>query len=449
MAVFTHMVDTKRRVGRPPARMGVDVVDEEQPTNGDAYRARLRRAVEDDLDALADHLYSGLVERLPDYEASTDHADDIRAAVKHGARLVVSAVFDDSLPSSEERSVWRVIGAQRARGGLRRETMAAAPTLAMQRGFAFVLGKSPTISAAAPLATAVLLDIYTRLIHETTMATEALLAGYDEQRTLDLSESTRPQAALVDRLLSHVWDDRDQIIERGRRLGADLTCPHGGLLLLSPKDVPADLTAGAKELSGVVPETLEGSSRTSPRPHVVLLVPARRAEPWRKAVGRSRAVAKRHGLTIVTIEPLDLLDMLEATYRRLLRSLSAITATGTRPGTMTTFCLEYHWLLNRPTADERANVIRTVLGPILDTPKAGDLLDLLDALYETREGDTEVARVLGIHPNTVNKWKRIVRDLTGLSLSVPADAHQLFTARIHLKVLLASRNEPRAPQGSV
>lgn len=424
------------------------MVDANQPTHGDAYRERLRRAVEDDFGILVDRLYAGLVEELPDYAAGTDHPDDIRAAVTHSARLVVSAVFSGD-PSSPDRSVWRMIGAQRARAGLRREAMAAAPAVALRRGFDFVLDKSTAIAAPGPLASAVIREVWNRLADETASVTDALLAGYDEQRSLDLSESTRPQVALVDRLLFHVWDEPGEIVERGRRLGADVTCPHGALLLVSLRDSQADLAAAAEDLCRLVPEALEGPCRTSPRPHVALLVPARPLGTWRTAARRGGAIATKHRLTVVVVEPLDLLDLLEATYRRTLRSLAAIPAVTSGPGTLTMFDLEYHWLLNRASVDERADVVRTVLGPILDTPKAGGLLDLLDALYETRAGITGAARALAIHPNTANKRKRLVYDLTGLSLDVPADAHRLFTARALLKVLRATRSELAARQASV
>ena len=422
-------------------------MDEDLPTNGDAYRERLRTAVEDDFAALVDRLYSGLLEELPDYETSTNHADDVRAAVTHSARLVVTAVFGGD-PSTSDRSVWREIGAQRARGGLRRETMAMAPIVALRRGFDFVLGKSTTIAAPGALATAVLREVWNRLEGETASVATALLDGYDQQRSLDLSESTRPHAALVDRLLSGVWDDRNEIVERARRLGADITRPHGSLVLVSLGDPPADLARAAEELRRLVPEALAGACRTSPRPHVVLLVPTHESDTWARATPRARQVAEKHRLTVVVVEPLDPLGTLAARYRQLLRSLSAIDAVGSGLATMTAFTLAYHSLLNRASVDERLDVIRTVLGPIIDTPKAGELLNCLDALYETREGVAGAARALEIHVNTFNRRKRRVHDLTGLSLDVPADAHQLFTARIFLKLLAGGRGLA-GPQDSV
>lgn len=424
------------------------MVDSEQPTDGDDYRARLLRAVEEDFASLVHHLHTGLVAELPEYEAGADHPDDVRAAVKHSARLVLAAMFGAGLQSSEQ-AIWRVIGAQRARTGLRREALAAAPAVAMHRGFDFVLGKSTAIQASGPLATAVLHDVWARLVAVTATVTETLLAGYDEQRSLDLSESTRPHPALVDRLLSGLWDDRDEIVERGRRLGVDVTCAHGALLLLSNRNAPSDLAAGAKGLAGRVPETLEGPCRTSPRPHVVLLVPARPERPWRTAVLRAGEVAAQHALQIVVIDPVDPVDELEQAYHRTLRFLAAVPVAVSGPGPLTLFDLTYHWAINQAPTDERVDVVRHVLGPLLGTPKAKELLDLLDALYETRAGLAGAARALGIHPNTVNKRKRQVHDLTGLSLDVPADAHRLFTARLLHKALLASGGGPTALQDSV
>lgn len=424
------------------------MIDGEQPTNGDAYRERLRRAVEDDFDALVHHLLAGLLAELPDYEASANDADDVRAAVKHSARLVLTAMLGGDLRLAD-RSIWRVIGAQRARAGLRRDTLAAAPAVAMRRGFEFVLDKSTTIPAPGPLATAVLRDAWARLVVETATATETLLAGYDEQRSLDLSESTRPQLVLVDRLLSRFWDDRDEMVERGRRLGVDVTAPHGAIVLVSLRDSTADLAAAAKEVARLVPEALDGPCRTSPRPHVVLLVPARPVEPWRKALLRLGAVTTQLRLTIVVVDPLDPIDMLEVQYRKLLRSLTVLHAATSGPGTLTTLDLDYHWLLNQAPVEERIDMVRTVLGPLLDTPKARELLDLLDALYETRAGLAGAARALDIHPNTVNKRRRRVHESTGLSLDVPADAHRLFTARLLHKALVSAGTGLVGPQDSL
>lgn len=427
---------------------GTCVVDEGRPTNGEEYRNRLRRAVEDDFDAFVGHLYTAMVEQLPEYEASANDVDDVRAAVKHSARLVLAAMFGGTLHSSDQ-SIWRVIGAQRARGGLPREALAAAPAVAMHRGFDFVLGRSTTIPAPGPLATAVLHDLWARLVAATSTVTESLLAGYDEQRSLDLSESTRPQVALVDRLLSSLWDDRHEIVERGRRLGIDVACPHGALVLVSSRNVLSDLAAGAKALTGLVPEALDGPCRTAPRPHVVLLVPARPAGPWRSALLRAGAVATQHSLHIVVMDPVDPVDRLGATYRRTLRFFESVPVATSGPGTLTMFDLEYHWALGRAPVDERVDVVRTVLGPVLDTAKAEELLDLLDTLYETRAGLAGAARALGIHPNTVNKRKRRIHELAGLSLDVPADAHRLFTARLLHKALLASRGGLPGPQDSM
>ena len=409
----------------------------EQPANGHAYRQQLRRAVEDDIARLVDGLHRALVEELPDYEAGANDAEDVRAAVKRSARLVLGSIFGDEIGSAE-RAIWRVIGAQRARGGFRREALAAAPAVAMRRGFDFILDKSTAIPAPGPLAAAVLRDVWTRLVTETSGVADALVAGYDEQRGLDLSESTRPQLALVDRLLSRLWEDRDEIVERGRRLGVDVTCPHGALVLIACAQSPATLAAAAKDLLRQVPQTLEGPCRTAPQPHLVLLVPSRPEQPWRDALLRIGTVAARRAVTVVVIDPVEPVGPLEARYRQALRFLTAMPAATSTPCTLTLFDLEYHWLLNRAPVDERVNVVRTILGPILDTAKVGQLLDMLDALYETRAGVAGAARALEVHPNTINKWKAKVHDLTGLSLDVPADAHRLFTARRLHKVLVAT-----------
>ncbi|MDQ3756439.1 MAG: helix-turn-helix domain-containing protein [Actinomycetota bacterium] len=403
--------------------------------------------MEDDFQSLVGQVFTGLVDGLPDYAAGFSDADDVRAALKRSARLVLSAVFGDELQQSE-RMVWRVIGAQRARAGLRRESVAAAPTVVLGQGFEFILEKSSTIAAPGTLATAVLRHVWARLMTETAAAAEELLRGYDEQRSLDLCETTRPQLALVDRLLSRLWDERAEMIERGRRLGADITRHHGGLVILSADDSPRDVAAAAANLAVSVPEALEGPCRTSPRPHVVLLVPAQPATPWRKSLRHSHELTARHRVTVVTIEPLDPLDMLEPRYRRVLRSLAGALEAAA-PGRVSAADLDFHWTLHRAPVEDRVDVVRSVLGPVLESPRAGELLDLLDALYETREGKNGAARALAIHPNTVANRKRLLHERTGLSPDVSKDAHRLFTARLLHKTLLASGRGLTGLQASV
>jgi DNA-binding PucR family transcriptional regulator len=69
-----------------------------------------------------------------------------------------------------------------------------------------------------------------------------------------------------------------------------------------------------------------------------------------------------------------------------------------------------------------------VLGALLDLPEHEHLLDTLEAWFDADGGATEAAARLHCHRNTVGYRLGRIAELTGRSVSVPADSAELFAA---------------------
>lgn len=75
-----------------------------------------------------------------------------------------------------------------------------------------------------------------------------------------------------------------------------------------------------------------------------------------------------------------------------------------------------------------AELSTNVLGPLADSPDQSHLLDTLDAWFAADGSTAEAARILHCHRNTVGYRLARIEDLTGRSVTRPADVAALYAA---------------------
>lgn len=417
------------RVERP-AEGGDPVDKEERPWGADTYRRELHQALQGDIDGLVEFVHAGVVVTdLPD-------GPSLRPVIRHAVTLMLRGLFGAA--DSLDASLWHRIGAGLALQEGPRPAVVGRFDTGTRLMWAYVLQRTATMSAPPSVAGNVLLDMWNRLEAVREPALAQLLAGYDERRERETNGGTNPPEALVDSILDSDYDDPDGLQLTAKRMGVDLTVTHGLFVVTVAPGREADLTVAASALEKAVKGCLFGSPRSRPRPHRPALVACPSTAAWAAKLRRANPLVDRFGVTLLTADPVAPIGpdrAVESHYRLLLRGAIVTAAVSSRPAVLDVADIEYHWLMTRASVEERADFVRATLESVLVAPKGDELLDLLDALYETRGGYAGAALLLGIHRNTVDGRRKKLTEATGLSLDVPADAHRLFTASRLLKLL--------------
>lgn len=237
-----------------------------------------------------------------------------------------------------------------------------------------------------------------------------------------------------------IYDDPAELLLLAKERDVDLSVPHGLAIATGAGGRDVDLDSARRAIAAGLGGALVGPVGTQPARHLPFIAPSASVPEWNAALRRLRPVVNSAGLTLFTAGPFAPLGTdrsLERHFRLLLRGALVAPAASSRPAILDLANVDYHWLLTRASVEDRADFVRATLGPVTDTPKGGELLDLLDVLYETRDGYTGAANALDVHRNTVDARRKRLTDLTGLSLEVPGDAHRLFTASRLLRLLAA------------
>jgi len=89
--------------------------------------------------------------------------------------------------------------------------------------------------------------------------------------------------------------------------------------------------------------------------------------------------------------------------------------------------------------DYATELRRDVLGPILATAEADSFIDTLEAWFAADGSTAEAGRILHCHRNTVGYRLGRIAELTGRSVSRPADAAELYAALRSVRLLGSSR----------
>ncbi len=90
-------------------------------------------------------------------------------------------------------------------------------------------------------------------------------------------------------------------------------------------------------------------------------------------------------------------------------------------------------LVGQPTS--ATELRRDVLGPIMATGDAGSFIDTLEAWFAAEGSTAEAGRILHCHRNTVGYRLGRIAELTGRSVSRPADAAELYAALRSVRLL--------------
>jgi hypothetical protein len=406
------------------------VIEQQRPCSADTYGRELHDTLQRDVDELVEFVRAGL------RTASEAEGPRLRPLLREVVVLVLDGLFDQS--ENVDRPSWHHLGAGLASHVRTRPALAELFDVGTRRTWSFVLQRTGAMAAPASGATDVLIDIWNRLEAIRGPAVQQLLAGYDERRGRHGEEAAGPHAGLADAILDGSYDEPHGLVLAAKQVGFDLASPPGLLVVMARPGRVADLVDAARAVGTAIKGSIVGSPRGRPHDHVPVLVAGASTTEWTVVLGRAKSLAERHGVTILAagpVEPLDGNGAFGRRYRVLVDRAPVAVAVTSSPLLLTAADVDYHFLLTRASVEERADFVWSTLGPVLATPKAKELLDLLDALYETREAYSGAARLLGVHRNTVDARRKKLTGSTGLSLDVPADAHRLFTASRWVKLL--------------
>lgn len=398
---------------------------------------RFRTAVLDRLDAsfkaMVEAMFEDVVAHVPEYRDLQVPGEpaDLRSAVQRGAGFFLRSLRENRRLDRAEVTALQVIGAQRARQGLSRETLTVAIQAAMRAGYRQLVHCAIGIPASADTAVRAMGQLSMRLFDFTQDATSALTTGHFQEVEQQVTTRVREQAALVDRLLEGSWLDEDEIRSHAKLLGYEVGPPCGLLMVTKGSGQESGgLREVATAVAAAVPGAVEGPTRSTPIPHVVLLVPVPDDAVWAAAADAADGVAARHGSYVVCAGPVDHLASLYAVYRRAQRDIVFVRAARGAPGVVAVKDLKAYRILAAAPLEDRLDFVQQILGPILalSENKAVELLDTLEALYDHRGSIADVADELHVHEKTVRYRLRRVQDLTDLSVDVPGDRLQLDVA---------------------
>lgn len=399
----------------------------------EAFRKEVLRQLQGTFERMVEAMFTDVVGHVPALRGgrSPGELDDFRSSLDRAGRLFLASLVENRPLDRSEIIALQVIGAQRARQGLPRDGLNAAIQAAMRTGYRNLVECALGVDAPADVAVRGMAVLSLRLFEFVQDATAALLAGYlaeDEQR---LTSRIREQAALVDRLLEGSWVDEDEIRTHADELGLQISPPCSLLLVVhgNSHDNGA-LRLAATRLADVVPGAIEGPTRSSPVPHVVVLVPTTAPALFPDLLTLADETAADQGVHVACVEPVDQLRSLCSVYRRVQRDLVFVAAARSGPGSVATKDVKAYRILACAPLEDRLDFFRQTLEAIFDLSeqKTVELLDTLESLYDHRGSAAGVAAEFGIHEKTVRYRLRRVHELTGLSPDVPGDRLQLDIA---------------------
>lgn len=399
------------------------------PADVDAFRAAVLLRLQDDFERLVDSMLDDIVGRVPAYQHVIPPAElhDVRSALRRAGGLFLRSLLENRPLAPNEVVALQVIGAQRARHGLPRDGLTAAIQAAMRTAYRRLVECALEVEAPADVAVRGMGALSMRLFEFVQDSTGALLAGYMGEESERLTARVREQAAVVDRLLEASWIDEDEIRSHAKELGLSLEAPFVLLLLVNGRfQETTPLREAATALARRIPGAMEGPTRPAPTAHVVVVVPE--AERGLHAVADE--VGERHGVYVGCVEPVERLVAVSSAYRRAQRDVLYISAARTGPGAVAMKEVKAYRILACAPFEDRLDFVRQTLGGVFDLsePKAIELLDTLESLYDNRGSIGDVAAEMGVHEKTVRYRLRRVQELTGLSIDVPADRLQLDIA---------------------
>ncbi|MGA5817799.1 helix-turn-helix domain-containing protein [Kitasatospora sp. NPDC094028] len=234
----------------------------------------------------------------------------------------------------------------------------------------------------------------------------------------------RAHDELLEDLLSGTKRPPQQLEERARRLGVDLTAPH--VVVVARPDTRAVGRACAL-LMALAPR-LKGL-RVAHDGNVVLLLPGTDAGAAARTVLNELAPLLSEPVTVAGAGPVTDAAAVFHCHREALRCLDAMIALGSTGCSASPGELGFLGVLLAGNRDVRP-FVDSVIGPVLDYDRQRftDLGRTLDAYFETGGSPTRAAQKLHVHPNTVARRLERIGELLGPNWQDPGQALEVQLA---------------------
>jgi hypothetical protein len=335
--------------------------------------------------------------------------------------LFCSTVAEARRITVDEEAALHVVGAQRARQGLKEQELDEAVRCAVRAGWSYFLDEVVAECESQQLMRDAMDELFERATSYSTDVLRALLRGFETENTQALGGYARVQATLIDRLVDGGWSDSD-LFDAARADGVRLLSPVAFALVVeqSPSDDEQlhHVATRAAAILGVE----EGPTRQGRTPHSVLLLNEATPAALKRLLGpvcdRNLALA---GSVVALTDAVELADA-PAAYEAVASRLGLARVARPNGGLVATDELGLYELLAQVPLDERTDLALRVLGPVLADTRSDELLEVFAAYLQF--GKTERTRErLPFLKNPTMLWKRlqIVSKLTGLSLDVPRE----------------------------
>jgi hypothetical protein len=411
-------------------RLHVTTTDDDELTR-QRYRHEIGQRAVARREELLDVIVSSILAELPEYGngRSSGDLEDIRAGVQHSIDLCLSTIDRPRSLDEEERSILRCTGGQRARQGIPKPVVLASVKIAVRVGRTFLMtctdvGDNPEALMGA------FRDITEILDRFEDEACSALAEGHDKAWAHVLSGGDRGEAVLVDRLLEQRFVDGDEVVAHAVAMGLSSSRPaHVVVVTTSERPAPERLCATAADLRPLVMSAV-GPLRSTHGLHLPCVVQPGGEAERAGLLDRLAQVGRRHGTTLVLDENGAPLTELAPRYRSVRDSLPFLATATTRPGAVRALIVRFHQVAWSGTPAERAEMLTAIVGPLHAVPERerAELLQTLDALYETGGSVAALARHLHVHKNTLGNRLRRVQEVLGLDVRQPCERLVLETA---------------------
>ncbi|MER5491714.1 helix-turn-helix domain-containing protein [Streptomyces sp. NPDC002490] len=250
---------------------------------------------------------------------------------------------------------------------------------------------------------------------------------------------------LLEDLLTNPPRPPQQLTERARRIGIDLSTPHV-VVVARPE---GGACGRASFLVSGLAQRLNGL-RASHGGAVVLLLPGADAAATARAVLDELTPLLGEDVTVAGAGPVSDAASVFHCHQEALRCLDAMSALGTTGRSASTHELGFLGVLLADNRDVRS-FVDSVLGPVLDydRQRLTELCRTLDVYFGTGGSPTRAAQRLHVHPNTVARRLERIGELLGPDWQEPGNALEvqlaLRLARVRA-VLMGEESVPgRAP----
>ncbi|HEX6471015.1 MAG TPA: helix-turn-helix domain-containing protein [Streptosporangiaceae bacterium] len=214
---------------------------------------------------------------------------------------------------------------------------------------------------------------------------------------------------LLDDMLAIPQRPREQILRRARRLGVDLGRSH--VVAIAHPEGDARGRAGscatsyARRVNGL---------KTVRDERTIFLVPATDGGDAARTVGRELSLMLDCQVTVGASDPVTEPQLVPAKFQEALRCLEALRALGAIGRTASPRELGFAGCLLSDNYDAE-EFINSVIGPVLehDRERSTDLIDTLEAYFDSGGSPTRAASQLFLHPNTVARRIDRIGELLG------------------------------------